>query len=143
MTCNHYLNSGNNIALKLLGSHNFWLNIVFLRLIPLPGYQSIHVCILNFNTNSHKNKHNIIYRNTTLASLCSRRGSASVNKVIQKEQGAIRAVININSSLAAAKNFFSPYMRWNSRYFPVKMLRQSFHIQNTHQCSIFDPTQLQ
>lgn len=61
----------------------------------------------------------LLFGNITLASFCSRSGSASVSKVIQKEQGAIRAVINVNSSLAAAQNRFSPYIRWNSRYFPV------------------------
>lgn len=54
-----------------------------------------------------------------LTSFCSSRGRASVSRVIQKEQGAIWAVINISSSLAASENRFSPYSRWNSRYFPT------------------------
>ena len=54
-----------------------------------------------------------------LTSFCSSSGSASVSRVIQKEQGAMWAVININSSLAASENRFSPYSRWNSRYFPT------------------------
>lgn len=53
-------------------------------------------------------------------SFCSSRGRASVSRVIQKEQGAIWAVINISSSLAASENRFSPYSRWNSRYFPTR-----------------------
>lgn len=54
-----------------------------------------------------------------LTSFCSSRGRASVSRVIQKEQGAMWAVINIKSNLPASENRFSPYSRWNSRYFPT------------------------
>lgn len=54
-----------------------------------------------------------------LTSFCSSRGRASVSSVIQKERGAMRAVISIRSKRAASENRFSPYSRWNSRYFPA------------------------
>lgn len=56
---------------------------------------------------------------SVLTSFCSSRGRASVSRVIQKEQGAMWAVINIKSNLAASENRFSPYSRWNSRYLPT------------------------
>ena len=51
---------------------------------------------------------------------CSKRGRASVSSVIQKDRGAIWDVINDRRREAASTKRFSPYNRWNSRYFPME-----------------------
>ena len=56
---------------------------------------------------------------STCTCFCSKRGRASVSSVIQKDRGAIWDVINERRREAASTKRFSPYKRWNSRYFPV------------------------
>ena len=56
---------------------------------------------------------------STCTYFCSKRGRASVSSVIQKDRGAIWDVINERRREAASTKRFSPYKRWNSRYFPI------------------------
>lgn len=56
---------------------------------------------------------------STCTCFCSKRGRASVSSVIQKDRGAIWDVIKERRREAASTKRFSPYKRWNSRYFPV------------------------
>lgn len=57
---------------------------------------------------------------STCTCFCSRRGRASVRSVIQKDRGAIWEVISDRRREAPSTKRFSPYNRWNSRYFPRK-----------------------
>lgn len=82
-----------------------------------------------------------ILRNLSRTCFCSKRGRASVSRVIQKERGAIWEVIRDSRRDAASPKRFSPYNRWNSRYFPIRKEGKPGHLQGPLDADHMGPRQ--